>query len=177
MTQLALLPEFQRGDGCCLPGLSVVTGQNTREQQAKPALLFALHDQHRLQGHKWQDFYPNHMWPHLFASFLATTSTLFWFGMKIHLCSQIYTCIQFSLLLIVKIGSKWRKTITGKYKNLPDTLDLCCLNLQGGLTEQQRSTEDLSITDMVLEWRSIDKLNKHPQQRDRKSRGVERRGW
>lgn len=159
---------------------SLVTGQNMREQQAKPVLRFTLQYQRRLWGPRHWEFHSNHTSPHLFARFLVAAS---WFcaglGWKCTCAaSSANTYVQFSLFLIIKIDSMWRmhktETLNGKYENPPDTLDFCCLHLQRGLTEQRRSTEDLWTADMVLEWRSIDKLNKHPQQRDRKSRREER---
>lgn len=41
MTQLALLPEFQRGDGCCLPGM--VFGNRAEHERTTSQAGATLH--------------------------------------------------------------------------------------------------------------------------------------
>lgn len=99
---------------------SLVTGQNMREQQAKPVRLFTLQYQRRLWGHRHREFNSNHTSPQLFARFLVVAP---WFcaglGWK-YICaaSSANTYIQFLLFLIIK---KWfnvakKKPWTGNTK-------------------------------------------------------------
>lgn len=49
----------------------------------------------------------------------------------------------------------------------------CSMHVKRRLTEQEDSTGDHSATDIPLERWHCDKLNKHPQERDRKNRKEE----
>lgn len=128
VTQLALVPEFERGDGCS----ESVAGY-------EPTLRVTLPHNYSLCGWKYNNFTLVALWPHLFATFLVPT---FWFcfGLGLNTIFLLFIFISASFTFQLhqiyeyKNGSVWRmgkveetqnknlnrKTIKKKEKGKPD---------------------------------------------------------